>query len=226
VLEIGCGVGTDSVNFARAGANLTVVELSEKSLEICRRRFDVYGLKSRFYLGNAEELVSFLPVEKYDLIYSFGVIHHTPHPEKVFEQIEKYCHKNTEIRLMLYSKWSWKVLWIVMTYGKGAFWNADELVRRYSEAQTGCPVTYYYSFRRIRELMKGFQIIRMSKEHIFPYVVDKYVNYEYQRVWYFRWMPAVLFRWLERRFGWHSLVVAKPMHIGLLNHTARIQGAR
>ena len=87
ILEIGCGIGTDSVNFARAGADLTLVELSEKSLEVCKKRFETYGLKANFYSGDAEELSSFVPVESYDLIYSFGVIHHTPHPEKVFEEI-------------------------------------------------------------------------------------------------------------------------------------------
>jgi 2-polyprenyl-3-methyl-5-hydroxy-6-metoxy-1,4-benzoquinol methylase len=61
VLEIGCGIGTDTINFARHGAYVTAVELSEKSLEIARQRAEVYGLQNhiRFYLGNAEELTNF-----------------------------------------------------------------------------------------------------------------------------------------------------------------------
>ena len=209
VLEIGCGIGTDSINFARAGADLTIVELSETSLELCRRRFDVYGLTARFSQVNAEELSAFVPVEPYDLVYCFGVIHHSPEPGRIVREVRKYGDARSELRLMLYSKWSWKVAWIVLKYGRGAFWRAGELVRCYSEAQEGCPVTYVYSFGEIRELLRAFDIVEMRKEHIFPYVIEKYVRYEYEKVWYFRWMPAWLFRWLEHRLGWHTLAVAR-----------------
>ena len=55
VLEIGCGIGTDTINFARAGAQVTTVDLSEKSMELARVRAAVFGLEDRirFCPGNA-----------------------------------------------------------------------------------------------------------------------------------------------------------------------------
>lgn len=210
VLEIGCGIGTDSINFARAGADLTVVELSQQSLDLCKKRFEVYKQKAKFYQGNAETLKSFLPAEKYDLIYSFGVIHHTPHPEAVIEQIKAYCKPETKIRLMLYSKWSWKGFDITLRYGKGAFWRMKKLVSWYSEAKEGSPVSFIYSYTDVKKLLRGFKVIELKKDHIFPYQIPKYVKYEYEREWWFKIIPNPLFRFLERRLGWHTLIVAKP----------------
>ncbi|MEM3433752.1 MAG: class I SAM-dependent methyltransferase [Candidatus Methanomethyliaceae archaeon] len=212
VLEIGCGIGTDTINFARHGAQVTAVELSERSLEIARRRAEVYGLQDRirFVWGNAEELDRYVPIEPYDLIYSFGVIHHTPHPERAVEQMRYYCHPQTVVKLMVYHRYAWKVLWIVLTYGKGQFWRIPEWVARYSEAQEGCPVTYTFTRREVRDFLEryGFRVTEMWVDHIFPYRIPDYLRYRYVKVWYFRWMPKPLFRWLERHFGWHLCITA------------------
>jgi SAM-dependent methyltransferase len=210
VLEIGCGIGTDTINFARHGALVAAVELSEKSLEIARQRAEVYGLQDqiRFYCGNAEELSGFLPVEPYDLVYSFGVIHHTPHPGRVIAQILHCVRPGSTIKIMVYHRYSWKVLWILLTYGKGQFWRLEELVAQHSEAQTGCPITYTFSPREVRRLLDGFDITEMWVDHIFPYRIPDYIQYRYVWEWYFHWMPRPLFRWLERHFGWHLCVTA------------------
>lgn len=214
VLEIGCGIGTDTMNFARAGAQVTAVDLTEKSLEIARQRAKVFGLddRIRFFQANAEELRSHVPVEPYDLIYSFGVIHHTPHPDRVLEQLRAYTHPQTSLRIMVYNRYSWKVLWILFAYGKGRFWKLDRLIADYSEAQTGCPVTYSYSRRGGKEWLQqhGFRVTKAYADHIFPYSIPDYVQYRYRKVWYFRWMPRLLFRGLERLFGWHLCLIAQP----------------
>ena len=209
VLEIGCGIGTDTMNFARAGAEVSAVDLSEKSLEIARYRAGVYGLHNiRFYEGNAEELSSFLPIERYDLIYSFGVIHHTPRPERVIEQLQRYCLPSTVLKVMVYHRHSWKAMEVFLRHGRGRFWSVSKLLERYSEAQTGCPVTHSYTRRSVRELLGGFAVDFVSVEHIFPYRVPDYVRHQYRMVWYFRHLPQPVFRWLEKRVGWHLCVTA------------------
>ena len=214
VLEIGCGIGTDTINFARAGAQVTSVDLTEKSLEVARQRAKVFGFEDRvkFFQANAEKLSDYVPVEKYDLIYSFGVIHHTPHPELVLEQLRKYARPDTTLKIMVYNRWSWKVLWILFVYGKGQFWKLDRLIADSSEAQTGCPVTYSYSRTSGRQLLDehGFRVTRTMVDHIFAFSIPEYVQYRYKRVWYFRWMPRFLFRALERMFGWHLCLTAEP----------------
>ena len=212
VLEIGCGIGTDTINFARHGALVTAVDLSEKSLAIARERAKVYGMEDRiqFHQGSAEELNSMVPVEPYDLIYSFGVIHHTPHPERVLEHIRRYAHGETTVKIMVYHRRSWKVLLILLQYGHGRFWRLPELVAKHSEAQTGCPITYTYTRRSGRKLLEdhGFRVTETYVDHIFPYRIADYVQYRYVREWYFRAMPRPLFRWLERRLGWHLCLTA------------------
>jgi 2-polyprenyl-3-methyl-5-hydroxy-6-metoxy-1,4-benzoquinol methylase len=215
VLEIGCGIGTDTVNFAQHGAVVTAVDLSPQSLELARRRTEVYGLQDQvsFYTGSAEELTSFVPVEAYDLIYSFGVIHHTPHPERVLQQMQHYAKSGTTVKIMVYHRRSWKVLGILMGYGKGQFWRIEERVAEHSEAQTGCPVTYTYTREEGRQLIEssGFRATNVFVDHIFPYRIPEYVKYEYVKSWPWSWTPPSLFHWMERQLGWHLCLTAEAV---------------
>ncbi|MBN1397655.1 MAG: methyltransferase domain-containing protein [Bacteroidetes bacterium] len=206
VLEIGCGIGTDTINFARAGALVTAVDVSDESLRIAKKRAEVFGLTDRitFYRANAETLSNTIPVFEYDLIYSFGVIHHTPHPENVIEQIKQYyAGSQTIIKIMVYNKISYKVFWLLLTEAKGKFWKLNNTIAQYSEAQTGCPVTYVYTKRTVQNLLRDFKINEIFVDHIFPYKISDYINYHYVKVWYFRILPKKLFRLLEKKFGWH-----------------------
>jgi ubiquinone/menaquinone biosynthesis C-methylase UbiE len=213
VLEVGCGIGTDSINFARAGAELTAVELSSESLRIAEQRADVMGVADRiqFVQANAEELTATLTDEDYDLVYSFGVIHHTPRPERALAEMRALAAPGGTLKLMIYHRRSWKVFWIVAGQGHGRFWQTDELVAEHSEAQTGCPVTFSYTRREARELVEnsGFRVQDLHVDHVFPYRIRDYVEYRYVKEPYFRWMPEPLFRAFERRFGWHLLVTAE-----------------
>jgi 2-polyprenyl-3-methyl-5-hydroxy-6-metoxy-1,4-benzoquinol methylase len=212
VLEIGCGIGTDTISFARNGAEVTVAELSERSMEVAEQRAEVFGLADRisFHRGNAEELTSFVPVAAHDLVYSFGVIHHSPHPERILEQATNYLEPGGTLKVMVYNRRSWKVLWIVAKYGRGDFRKARQLIAEHSEAQFGSPVTYAYTKEELRELLGryGFRVREMFVDHIFPWRIPDYVQYRYVKVWYLRWLPDAAFRRLERMAGWHLCATA------------------
>lgn len=198
VLEIGCGIGTMAAEFASHGADYTGIELSSKSLNLAKKRFEIFGLKGSFYVGNAEELSCFLSQQYFDLIYSFGVIHHSPHPKKIIEQIEKFSNRNTTVKVMLYAKNSWKNAMI-------------EAELDQPEAQSGCPIAKTYDEQDIRDLFKNFKIQSIEQAHIFPYQIAPYRNGEYVKQPWFEHMPEVTFKALEKNFGWHSLITATPV---------------
>jgi len=196
VLEIGCGLGTVGINFPFNGADYTGVELSEESLEIAKQRFSLYNQQGRFYLGNAEELSSFVPVETYDLIYSFGVIHHSPHPEKIVSEIKKYMNEDSVLKIMLYAKDSWKNYMIEA--------GLDQ-----PEAQYGCPIANTYTKEDVVELLDGYEVLSIEQDHIFPYQIEPYKKGEYVKQPWFDVMPPEMFRSLEKNLGWHLLITAK-----------------
>jgi len=203
VLDVGCGLGTDTISFAKEGACVTAVDISPHSLELAMKGVELYGLGDRveFYEVNIEEMSQKVPVKSYDLIYSFGVLHHTPNPRKAVEEMIKYANRLTVFKIMLYHRYSWKRLWGFLKYR-----TLDPA--RYSESQLDSPITDVYSKREARKLLKGLKILDMKVNFIFPYKISEYKDHRYVKEWYFRYMPNFLFRILEKIFGWHLLISA------------------
>jgi ubiquinone/menaquinone biosynthesis C-methylase UbiE len=102
VLEIGCGLGTDGAQFAEAGADYTGVDLTDAAVELARKRFELFGLSGQFRTADAENLD--FPDASFDLVYSHGVLHHTPETGKAIREINRVLRPGGRAVVMLYHR--------------------------------------------------------------------------------------------------------------------------
>lgn len=192
VLEVGCGIGTAAQTFIEHGAIYTGVDLSHKSIEIAKNRLNVFDLQGNIFQANIEEIDN-VNDKKFDLIYSFGVLHHTENPEKAIDNIWKMLKPGGEFKLMMYAKNSLKYFEIID--------GLDQF-----EAQSGVPIANVYTKEEINTLLNKFSNIQISQTHIFPYKIEEYKKYQYVKKDYFEVMPEELFECLERNLGWHLCI--------------------
>ena len=193
VLEVGCGIGTDAQEFAKNGAIYKGIDLTTKSIEICKQRFTLHNLEGEFEVQNIEE---YCPIEaEYDLIYSFGVLHHTPNIDNALENIYKMLKPGGEFKCMLYARNSWKYFKIL-----------DGLDQY--EAQNNVPIANTYTHNEVNELLikHHFKNISIQQTHIFPYKIPEYKRNEYVKEDYFQSMPRELFACLNKNLGWHLCI--------------------
>jgi SAM-dependent methyltransferase len=198
VLEIGCGIGTAAQSFAENGAIYYGCDLSDKSVDITKKRFDVFGLSGNLFTANIENMDDFKNIQdiKFDLIYSFGVLHHTPNTELAIENIYKMLKPGGEFKLMMYAKNSLK------------YFEIMDGLDQY-EAQNGVPIAKVYTHDDIHKLLDNFINVDINQHHIFPYKVEKYKQYVYEKKDYFESMPDELFRCLEKNLGWHLCITCE-----------------
>lgn len=105
VLEVGVGMGTDFLNFVRAGAIATGVDFTERAVGITRQRLEAEGLSAELRIADAE----YLPFQdgSFDLVYSWGVLHHTPDTAQAMRELQRVLAPGGRLKVMLYHRFSW-----------------------------------------------------------------------------------------------------------------------
>jgi SAM-dependent methyltransferase len=149
VLEIGVGLGADHQRFAEAGAELYGIDLTPRAVEFVRQRLAVMGLSSHLQVGDAEDLQ--FPNDTFDLVYSWGVIHHSPDTARAAREILRVLKPGGIFRVMVYHRRSivGLMLWTRYALLRGRLLTpVDDIFARYLES----PGTKAYSIDEARAL--------------------------------------------------------------------------
>src|SRR5262245_18557052 len=210
ILEIGAGMGTDHVQFAAHGGVMYDLDLSSGHLNLAQRNLELRGLKSTFRHGDGENIP--FPDDTFDLVYSNGVIHHTPNTAGVVHEIRRVLKPGGRCILMVYAENSlhyWRNLFAAIGLAQEALDTASmgEIMSRHVErSEHGAkPLVKVYTAKRLRRMFRDFDQISVVKRQLIA---------EEMPDWLRRWMSVEL---AGRLMGWNLVIKAhKP-----LSHTSR-----
>ena len=165
VLEVGVGLGTDFVQFARAGARAVGVDLTEAAVDAVRARLAHESLDAEVLVADAEHLP--FPDGSFDLVYSYGVVHHTPDPERAVAEIHRVVRPGGEARVMLYCRRSWFALgaWLRWALARGRPWLT---VSHVLATRLESPGTRAYTAREVEALFGAFSRVSIVRR-VTPY---------------------------------------------------------
>jgi SAM-dependent methyltransferase len=205
LLEVGCGMGTDLLQFARGGAKVTGVDLTPRSIETSRHHLEFYDQTGDFALADAEKLP--FSNESFDVVYSNGVLHHTPDTDAAVREVHRVLEMDGLARVMLYHRHSWNY-WFQIILHRGLLRGQllrgktpEEIMAHHVEINVGGgrPLVKVYSRRQARELFSAFREVNIEVEQLLP------------EEFYFvrRLIPARLFAKLRRTIGWNVIISAR-----------------
>lgn len=159
VLEVGVGLGADHERFARAGAVLTGIDLTARAISNTKRRFALNGLESELHVGDAEALP--FANDSFDIVYSWGVIHHSPDTSTAAREILRVLKPGGRFAVMIYHRHSMVgyMLWLRYAFAMGKpFTSLDTIYAEKLES----PGTKAYSPAEAKGLFSGASDVRVS----------------------------------------------------------------
>jgi len=200
VLEVGGGLGTDLAQFAKNGALVTDVDLSAGHLQMAQDNFRLRGLNGRFVHHDAESLP--FDDDTFDLVYSNGVIHHTPNTARMVREMWRVLKPGGRAIVMVYAENS-LLYWRNLVW-QGGLKNGDLATRSMGDIMSRTverggndarPLVKVYTRARLRALFRDFTDLEIVQRQISPELVPRPLR---------RLMPTV-----ERLAGWNLIIKAR-----------------
>ena len=171
VLEIGCGAGTDLVEYTKNGSIVTGVDLGEDQVNLTKLNFELRKLPYKsMHTADAENLL--FENESFDLVFSFGVLHHTPNTQKAIDEVYRVLKPDGQAIIMLYAR-GWKhyikrcfIHGILL--GKWFKYRFDwqKVYNEVSEVNGSSPRTGIYTKKQVKNMFSKFEESSIKKKRL------------------------------------------------------------
>jgi ubiquinone/menaquinone biosynthesis C-methylase UbiE len=210
ILEIGTGMGADLMEWAKSGPkSLTGIDLTVRSVEHTRRRLTTYGFQAAIEMADAENLP--YDNESFDLVYSWGVLHHSPDTPTAINEVYRVLRNGGVAKIMIYHKYSLVgyLLWIRYALLNGKFTRGlDDIYWHHLES----PGTKAYTMKQTQQMFAKFTDVKLSSQLSFGELLQGNVGQRHQgllltiakRIW-----PRTLLKIIFRNHGGLLLIEAQ-----------------
>jgi len=198
ILEVGCGLGEHLLQFAKAGATVHGVDLTERGIKLTNQRFSLCGHKGLLCVGDAENLP--FGDDYFDFAYAWGILHHTQDPRKAVREMIRVLKPGGHVLSMFYHRCSLVALqmWLYYGIGHGKPWRSpSELIA----ARLESPGTKVFSRNETKVMFEGLENVEVQT------IVTRFDTRIGRRFFLPRWVR----RFIPSSLGWYIVVRAnKP----------------
>jgi 2-polyprenyl-3-methyl-5-hydroxy-6-metoxy-1,4-benzoquinol methylase len=208
VLEIGCGLGSDLERFALAGSNVFAIDATKSAENSLRQRFALKRLNYDFKTADFRKI----PYErKFDLVYSFGVLHHSPWIKEGIKEAANKLKPDGELIIMLYHKgfkyYIKKLFFRGILQGKFLNYSKQEILNLHTEEFGESPTTLVFSRKEAKTLLDPyFDIIKMRGYRLDDNLTLPMLG----KVFPIRTLTSNnAYNYLSDKFGWNLMIHAR-----------------